>query len=122
MYVALGQTIPWQCWDAPGFKACHAKQESVSRANCESAPEEYLAEVYGGDVKRCITELTYARTRESCFGICPSTTPTQPIPTPDQGEISQQEEFEETRSFRTPILIGGAFLLGAVVVVLARRT
>ena len=53
--------IPWQCWDVPGFKACHAEAGNVTYRQLESVgaksgtPEwnEVYPIVYRRNVRRC---------------------------------------------------------------------
>lgn len=85
MYVSLGQTIPWQCWDATGFKACHSAQWSAASEMCRSTAGR---EVYKGDVDRCVDEQTYLLARDACFSLCPQGDTRVPVP-------MTEEEIEE---------------------------
>jgi hypothetical protein len=66
--VGLGQTIPWNCWDATGFKACHSAMWRAASDQCNTKAGK---EVYEGDVSRCIEEQTYLKARDACFSLCP---------------------------------------------------
>lgn len=56
--------IPWQCWDTPGFKQCHAQQWNEVSALCK---EKYT----GDDLSRCIEHETILRAFERCVPFCP---------------------------------------------------
>lgn len=87
MYVPLGQTIPWQCWDATGFKACHSAQWGAASEMCNSAAGK---EVYEGDVGRCVEEQTYLLAKDACFALCPQPPSNAAVPVP-----MTDEEIEE---------------------------
>lgn len=112
MYVGLGQTIPWQCWEAAGFKACHSAQWSAAQQMCKSTAGR---EVYAGDVARCVEEQTYMMAKDACFALCPQAGPA-PVPVP-----MTDEEIEEAGGrpkgnvpWGTIAVVGGLAAVGLV--------
>lgn len=69
----LGE-IPWQCWDTPGFKACHGAQWEAARNMCDpnfgGSPGEFPS------VSDCINVMSGALTENECVPqYCPETSP-----------------------------------------------
>ena len=113
-------SIPWQCWEAPGFKTCHAKQWEAARNLCEIN----AAQVYGGDMKRCIAEASIIKTMSECGALCPAeAAPNVPgapnVPPPSQelpiGPVTAP------RAVSTTTLVIGGVILGTVAILLMRK-
>lgn len=70
---ALGSsTLPGDCWDAAGFKDCHAKQYAQAQAECAGG---MAAANYGGDMNTCIERNADAYAWAACVGkYCPQST------------------------------------------------
>jgi len=70
---ALGaSTIPGTCWDATGFKDCHAKQFAQAQSECAAG---MAAENYGGDMNTCVERNADAYAWAACVGkYCPQDT------------------------------------------------
>lgn len=62
---ALGDVVPWQCWDKPGFKDCHAANWTKAATYCKALIAED-GTMYGGDINRCIGESTDAADWANC--------------------------------------------------------
>lgn len=62
---ALGDVVPWQCWDKPGFKDCHAVNWTKAASYCKALIADDKT-MYGGDVDRCIGESTDAADWATC--------------------------------------------------------
>lgn len=72
-YAALG-AIPWQCWDAPGFKDCHAGCYEESRNQCAYNVDP---DAFGG-MEECIKRLTDQCASSRCVpDLCPQAMPSQ---------------------------------------------
>lgn len=56
---ALGDVVPWQCWDKPGFKDGHAANWSKAAGYCKGLLADNPS-MYGGDMNLCIGETTDA--------------------------------------------------------------
>lgn len=116
MYVPLGQTIPWQCWDATGFKACHTAQWQAATEMCNSTAGK---EVYEGNVSRCVEEQTYLLAKDACFALCPKSNTNVPVPMTEQ-EIEEAGGRPGGGVNWLPIVVigvaslGGLLLLGGV--------
>jgi len=52
----LGDVVPWQCWDKPGFKDGHAQNFAKAATYCKGLDPN----LYGGDINACIGETTDA--------------------------------------------------------------
>ncbi|HEX3139412.1 MAG TPA: hypothetical protein VHQ87_05125 [Rhizobacter sp.] len=70
---ALGaSTLPGNCWDAAGFKDCHAKQYAQAQSECAAG---MAAENYGGDMDTCVERNADAYAWAACVGkYCPQDT------------------------------------------------
>jgi hypothetical protein len=70
---ALGaSTIPGNCWDATGFKDCHAQQFAQAQSECAAG---MAAESYGGDMDTCVERNADAYAWAACVGkYCPQDT------------------------------------------------
>lgn len=62
---ALGDVVPWQCWDKSGFKDCHAKSWAKAEPYCKSLIADDKS-MYGGDVNSCISQVTDAYDWQNC--------------------------------------------------------
>ncbi len=85
------------CWDAPGFKACHTKAWEQARTDCRPSHMDPLtlrktydnpnaAAFYrnnpDGTEAKCIEYLDPILTVEQCSTLCPKTKPKPPVTTP----------------------------------------
>lgn len=116
-----GTTIPWQCWDAPGFKQCHQVQWEHVRGLCQQAGPDLLQQVYGGDMNRCINEGTIIRALEQCGTLCPQAAPTpeEQMPLPqDPTAIQVPQRFDVPNSVK---IMGAAAVAGILVWLVMRR-
>lgn len=70
---ALGASnIPGACWDAAGFKDCHATQYAQAKSECEGG---MARDNYGGDVDTCVERNADAYAWAACVGkYCPQST------------------------------------------------
>lgn len=83
----MAASIPWQCWDAPGFKSCHAKQWAEAQRVCElAAPNEGFSYP---DVPTCISEQSSMRALMNCGSLCPDPGAPAPVPPGDPLEIME---------------------------------
>lgn len=114
MYVGLGQTIPWQCWNSAGFKACHAVQWQAASDKC-STPGARQA--YDNDVSRCIEEQTYLLARGACFPLCPQSSSEVVVPMTEQ-EVEEAGGRPERPSQKWKWYVGAAAAAVAIGVVL----
>lgn len=71
--IGLGQTIPWYCWDAAGFKACHGSQWEKAKASCSTdfgpgTDEEKLKALVKqyGSIDGCINARTVDLALANC--------------------------------------------------------
>lgn len=65
-------TIPGDCWDAAGFKDCHAKAFAEAQAECAGG---MARDNYGGDMDTCIERNADAYAWAGCVGkYCPQST------------------------------------------------
>lgn len=73
---ALGASqIPWQCWDAPGFKSCHADAYRMAQKECGRSADQY------GGMSQCLESLTdhyvlkgagwFSGLANGCMHLCP---------------------------------------------------
>ena len=118
--MASSTSIPWQCWEAPGFKQCHTKQWEHVRALCEQAGP-LLQQVYGGDMNRCINEGTVIRALEQCGTLCPQAAPLPEGQThlpqdPTAIQVPQRLELPDYVK-----IMGAATVAGIVVWLVMRR-
>lgn len=61
--------VPFQCWDTPGFKGCHAEQIERAKRDCTAA---FIPETSLQDIEDCINALTDRYTEEECVQqLCP---------------------------------------------------
>jgi len=73
---ALGASnLPGTCWDAPGFKDCHATAFAEAQSECGAG---LARDAYGGDMDTCVERIADANTWAGCVKkYCPqSTAPT----------------------------------------------
>lgn len=70
--VGLGASnLPGNCWDAAGFKDCHAKQYAEAQSDCAKG---LARDNYGGDMATCIERNADAYAWAACVGkYCPQT-------------------------------------------------
>lgn len=70
---ALGaSTLPGNCWDAAGFKDCHAQQYAQAKSECAAG---MAAANYGGDMDTCVERNADAYAWAACVGkYCPQST------------------------------------------------
>jgi hypothetical protein len=70
---ALGASnLPGTCWDAPGFKDCHAKQFAEAQAECAGG---LARDSYNGDMDLCTSNNADAFAWAACVGkYCPQST------------------------------------------------
>ena len=61
----VGDVVPWQCWDKPGFKDCHAANWTKANTYCKGLLADYPT-MYGGDMTLCINESTDAADWSNC--------------------------------------------------------
>lgn len=76
----MATTIPWQCWNAPGFKECHAKQWSDAQRICELASGS--PDFPYPDVGTCIAERTTYLALQNCSALCPRESDAAPVTAP----------------------------------------
>lgn len=76
--MASSATIPWQCWEAVGFKECHAQQWEKARQACITAWPQISHQYgeFGGDLNLCIDESATIRALKNCASLCPQAAPT----------------------------------------------
>lgn len=109
--------IPWQCWEAPGFKTCHAKQWEAARKLCELAADQ----AYGGDMNRCVAESSVVKTIEECGLLCPQPAPGTPTQLPRSEELPVGPIPQPRQTLSPQTILIGAAALTVVVVLLTRR-
>jgi hypothetical protein len=115
-YAGLGAAespIPWRCWDAPGFKPCHAEQWQQAYAWC-TAPDaggHPWWESSGATLDECVTANTQQRTLERCV----------PRYCPGQSADFRQAELVDSSSAILPWLLAGGAGLMLVAVALYSR-
>jgi len=70
---ALGASnLPGTCWDAPGFKDCHAQAFSEAQTECGGG---LARDAYGGDMDTCVERIADANTWAGCVSkYCPQST------------------------------------------------
>jgi hypothetical protein len=70
---ALGASnIPGTCWDAPGFKDCHAQAFAQAQSECAGG---MARDNYGGDMDTCVERNADAYAWAGCVGkYCPQST------------------------------------------------
>lgn len=85
------RAIPWQCWDKPGFKECHAIAFKAAQGECEFRGRK--------DDVCCIKAITSAVVEETCAQECP--------------ELLQEEEGS---SLLPAVLIGIAIVAGLALI------
>jgi hypothetical protein len=63
-----GSSLPWQCWDEPGFKECHGECWADAHAWCTSPQPDGRQwwQSSGGTLDDCITRNTDQRAFERC--------------------------------------------------------
>ena len=73
LHGALGASnIPGTCWDAPGFKDCHAKAFAEAQSDCAGG---LARDNYGGDMDTCVERNADAYAWAGCVGkYCPQST------------------------------------------------
>lgn len=108
--------IPWQCWESPGFKDCHAKQWAEVRELCRIG---YQQAGYP-DMQSCMDQGTVVRAIERCGALCPvppAPLPSQINPFPDSDVVFYGQRKLTTN---TKIMLGAAAAV-IVVLVLTRK-
>jgi hypothetical protein len=60
-----GGNIPWQCWDEPGFKDCHAECWNEEAANCRNNVDIGPGGIYE-TMDECIADMTTTCAVERC--------------------------------------------------------
>lgn len=67
-----GSNIPGTCWDAPGFKDCHAKAYAQAQSECAGG---MARDNYAGDMDTCVERNADAYAWAGCVGkYCPQDT------------------------------------------------
>lgn len=107
--LGLGE-IPWQCWDAPGFKSCHSAQWEAARKMCDpnfgGSPGEFPS------VGDCINVMSGALAENECVPqYCPETSPGGEVITGtivELGPYPWMKEHDSTRGLQEELnlLIG----------------
>jgi hypothetical protein len=109
--------IPWQCWDAPGFKECHSKQWSEAVRLCELGSG--AADFPYASVPECVNQTTTILALRNCAGLCPAGTE---LPQPEQDEVLDSDRAYKPGALSTDTkILLGVGLAVIVSVVLARR-
>ncbi len=113
------------CWDAPGFKDCHAKAWEQARLDCKGGYMDPLTQemVYvnpdaatfyrnnpNGTEAKCIEYVDPIRTVDRCSGLCPKKPKPGPV-TPAPAE----EEVASTGPSGKVVVIGLVALFGLYV-------
>ena len=75
--MAESATIPWQCWEAAGFKTCHSNEWQKARDLCITAWPTISHQYgeHGGDLNLCINQNATIRALQNCGTLCPQAAP-----------------------------------------------
>lgn len=77
--VTAAKEIPWQCWDAAGFKDCHAVAWNEARSKCEwcqANPNDLICQGTDPVLANCISNETKQLVWNNCVGsFCPQQDP-----------------------------------------------